>query len=136
MSSTSTRSGPWPRGFSLRAGAFVVAGILPASTAVASAPGRPSTQGLVLYAATTGLFLLAVPVLAAFGTVTGLARGALAAVLPRLRLGSGVEGRTAARLRTAAGVFRGPRGLGGLLDDLRNRLARRGPPAVVGGHAI
>lgn len=116
--------------------ACAVAALLPGAAAVASVPQRPSVEGLLLYAGVTALFLLAVPALAAFGALSGLARGMVPAVLPRVRFGAEQSGPGATGLGTAVGVFRGPRGLGGLLDDLRHRLARRGPPVAGGGHAI
>jgi hypothetical protein len=136
MSSASIRPGPLPGGLVLRACAFVVAGLLPGVAAVASVPRRPSADGLLLYVGVTGLFLLAVPAVAASGAVSSLALGALAAVLPRVRFDAGSCHVGAAGLGTAVGVFRGRRGLDGLLDDLRHRLARRGPPALGGAHAV
>lgn len=113
-----------------------MAALLPGAAAVASVPQRPSVEGLLLYAGVTTLFLLTVPLLAAFDVLSGLARGVVAAVLPRVRFGAEESGLGVSRLGTAVGVFRGPPGLGGLLDDLRRRLARRGPPVAGGRYAI
>jgi branched-chain amino acid transport system permease protein len=105
--------------------AFVVAGALAGLAGALTAPLYFSPPGTLQYISFNSILYLAVPVLAGFDSITGtVAVAVVITLLPQVLLSWKLNVYLLGGVAMTIGVFLGPRGLGGVVDDFARRGAR------------
>lgn len=108
-----------------RVWAFVVAGGFAGLAGVVAAPVHLSSPGTLQFISFNSMFYLAVPVLAGFDSIAGTVAVAVAFTLvPQAVLEWKLNIYLLGGVAMAVGVLLGPRGLGGVVDDLLRRGGR------------
>lgn len=109
--------------------AFVIAGFYAGLAGALSAPLYMSPPGTLMYISFNSLFYLSIPILAGIESVTAVVGVAVAfTVIPQLVLDWKINVFLLGGLGLSAGVFLGPRGLGGAITDLFDHRQRDATP--------